>query len=43
MGNRIHWIRSVLRTTPQRWISLAETLPPALLLRAPAQIGRAHV
>ncbi len=36
MENRIHWIRSVLRTTPQRWISLAETLPPALLLRAPA-------
>jgi hypothetical protein len=36
MENLIPCAQSVLRTTPQRWISLAGTLPPELLLRTPA-------
>lgn len=36
METPIPWVRSILRTTPQRWMSLADSLPHDLLLRAPA-------
>lgn len=36
MENLIPSVRSVLRTTPRRWNSLTETVPPELLGRAPA-------
>jgi hypothetical protein len=34
--NLVPRVQSILRTTPQRWISLAGTLPPELLRRTPA-------
>jgi hypothetical protein len=36
MENLIPCVRSILRTTPRRWNSLAETVPPELLRRAPS-------
>ena len=36
MEQLISRVQSILRTTPPRWISLAETIPPDLLHRVPA-------
>lgn len=36
MGNILELVISVLKTTPQRWLQLAETIPIELLKRAPA-------
>jgi hypothetical protein len=36
MENLVPCVQSILRTTPQRWISLAETLPTGLFRRAPS-------
>lgn len=35
MSDQLTWIRSVLSTTPERWIQLGETVPPELLRAAP--------
>lgn len=35
MGDILHWVQAVLSTTPSRWESLAQTLPPELLSRPP--------
>ncbi len=34
--NILPWMRAVLKTTPDRWINLTETLPTDLLIRQPA-------
>jgi uncharacterized damage-inducible protein DinB len=36
MSRTLPYALPVLRTTPQRWIRLAETIPPELFRRAPA-------
>ena len=36
MEGTVEIVLSVLKTTPQRWIHLAETIPPELFQRAPA-------
>ena len=36
MENTMELVESVLKTTPQRWVQLAETLPPELFQRRPA-------
>jgi hypothetical protein len=36
MGKALEMVISVLKTTPQRWLQFAETIPPELLKRAPA-------
>jgi len=36
MENLISCVQSILRTTPRRWNSLVETVPPPLLRRPPA-------
>lgn len=35
-NNLLIWIKSVLQTSPARWISLTQTLPAELLARSPA-------
>jgi hypothetical protein len=35
-NNVLLWIKSVLETTPARWINLSQTLPGELLKRSPA-------
>ena len=35
-NNVLLWIKSVLETTPARWINLSQTLPAELLKRSPA-------
>jgi hypothetical protein len=35
MENTLSWVRSIITTTPARWISLTENLPVELLTRAP--------
>jgi len=39
MENTMELVESVLKTTPQRWVQLAETLPPELFQRRPAPRG----
>ena len=36
MENTMELVELVLKTTPQRWVQLAETLPPELFQRKPA-------
>jgi len=35
VSERLTWIRSILSTTPERWIRLAETVPPELMRAVP--------
>ncbi len=37
MSDQLMWIRSILSTTPERWIQLAETVPPDLMRAAPKE------
>ena len=36
MTDKLEWIKSVLKTTPERWLSLTEMLPAELLNAPPA-------
>jgi hypothetical protein len=37
VSERLSWIRSILSTTPERWILLAETVPPELMWAVPKE------
>jgi len=37
VSERLTWIRSILSTTPEHWILLAETVPPELMRAVPKE------